>query len=695
MRLADIKMRPKLMGLFLAVGLIPLVIAGWFAANQAEQAMMQQAFNQLSAVQGIKKGQIEKFMAERFGDLNVLAASGDVERAVAGLEEAFEADGKKTGGAKWNEAVKTYTQWLDHFTKEYGYYDLFLIAIDGDITYSFAKEPDLGQNLLTGPLKTSSLGKAFDKAIKSNATAFGDYEPYAPSKGEPAAFMVTPVKQNNQVIGAIGLQLSLDAVNTVMQQRDGMGKTGESYLVGADKRMRSDSFIDKQGHSVKASFAGTVEKNGVDTEGSREALAGKSGAKVIIDYNGNPVLSSFAPIKVVDTTWAVLAEIDLAEVREPIDGLTKALAILFISLTVVIVWLAYWIAGTIANPLQECMVLFQRLSEGYLDAKCSISRKDEIGALFSSFCSMSAQLRDIIQQINVSAENVTTGAHQLASTAQQLSQGATEQAASIEETSSAMEQMSSNIQQNTDNAQTTEKISKLASQDASEGGNAVTHAVSAMREIASKISIIEDIARQTNLLALNAAIEAARAGEHGKGFAVVAAEVRKLAERSQVAAGEISQLSSSSVLVAERAGEIINKLVPDITRTAQLVQEISAASQEQFQGAHQINAAIQQLDQTIQRNAGASEEMAATADELRDQAESLASTISFFRVEKDGAASVSAPRATPRVAKPATQLPAQQTSSTPRALPAPTKRSAGVKLNMSTGRASDDEFEQF
>ena len=55
--------------------------------------------------------------------------------------------------------------------------------------------------------------------------------------------------------------------------------TGETYLLGPDKLMRSDSFLDSQGHSVAASFAGTVETNGVDTEAAKEALAGKTDAR--------------------------------------------------------------------------------------------------------------------------------------------------------------------------------------------------------------------------------------------------------------------------------------------------------------------------------------------------------------------------------------------------------------------------------
>ncbi len=517
----------------------------------------------------------------------------------------------------------------EKYVELYGYYDLFLINPDGFIFFTAAKESDYQTNAVNGKYKDSNLSRLFRKVMASKQFGIADFEPYAPSNDEPAAFVAQPVVYQGKTEIVVALQLSLDAINGIMQQRDGMGRTGETYLVGQDKLMRSDSFLDPTNHSVKASFANPA-KGSVDTTGAVAALGGRTGEEIVIDYNGNPVLSAFAPLKIGDTTWAVMAEIDEAEVQEPINSMIQAIALIAIIAAVLVAAVAFLVASGIANPLAKGVALAQFVSQGDLTSTVDLDQKDEIGQLADALGEMTDKLKSVLGEVQTAADNVASGSQQMSSSSEQLSQGTTEQASAAEEASSSMEQMGANINANADNAQQTEKIAVKAAQDAKESGEAVVQTVGAMKEIAGKISIIEEIARQTDLLALNAAIEAARAGEHGKGFAVVASEVRKLAERSQKAAGEISKLSSGSVEVAVKAGELLAKLVPDIQNTAQLVQEISASSNEQNTGAKQINQALQQLDQVIQQNAQASEEMASTSEELSSQAEMLQQAISFF-----------------------------------------------------------------
>jgi methyl-accepting chemotaxis protein len=263
----------------------------------------------------------------------------------------------------------------------------------------------------------------------------------------------------------------------------------------------------------------------------------------------------------------------------------------------------------------------------------SFTERSQQDYLMQALNRMIQQLKTVVLNAKVAADQVASGSQAMSSGAEELSQGTTEQAAAAEQASASMEEMASNIHQNADNATQTEKIAMQAAEDAKKAGEAVVQTVTAMYQIVKRISIIEEIARQTHMLSLNATIEAAKAQDYGKGFGVVAAEVRALASRSQMAATEINQMAGASISVAEKAGEMLKRLVPDIQKTAELIQEIGAASREQTTGTEQINRAIQQLDQVIQQNSSVSEEMAATAEELANQAQQLQQAIAFFNVE--------------------------------------------------------------
>ncbi|MFP4449224.1 MAG: methyl-accepting chemotaxis protein [Bacteroidales bacterium] len=628
MKWKNIKISTKLIIVFLAIGITSILALGLIAYNQSRDALLHSAENELTAIRNIKRNQINDYFKERVSDLKVYANNSAVQSAANRFISAYDTSGLNS---------PAYKQWEDiHHSKlalyiqEYEYYDLFFISNDGDVAYTVAKESDLGKNVQNGELAGSPLAEAYKKGKDEySLTDFSWYD----ISGEPAAFVSGPIEDDEgNRIGVLVYQLSLTAINGIMQERSGMGETGETYLVGSDKLMRSDSYLDQQSHSVEASFAGNVENNGVDTRAVREALARQTGTEFIIGYNGTSVLSSYAPVEFGDNTWALLAEIDEAEIMQPVNRLGNEIFIIAIVVGIIIITTSVIFARSIANPINKGVDFARKLANGDLTSSIDVDQKDEIGILADALKNMSAKLKEIVANIQNGADNIASASQQVSSSSQQLSQGASEQASSAEEVSSSMEEMTSNIQQNSDNAQETEKISLKAAERIKTGNEAAQTSANSMKDIAEKISIINDIAFQTNILALNAAVEAARAGEHGKGFAVVASEVRKLAERSGEAASEIDEKSKSGVEVAEDAGSKLENIVPEIEKTAKLVQEITAANTEMNSGADQVNSAVQQLNQVTQQNAASSEELATSAEELSSQADQLKSVVSFFKL---------------------------------------------------------------
>ncbi|MAG92157.1 MAG: hypothetical protein CMJ48_00180 [Planctomycetaceae bacterium] len=327
---------------------------------------------------------------------------GSLTWAIASEIDVAEAFAPKVDGAE--------KDYFTQYKEQYGYYDLFLINPDGYIFYTVEQEPDYHTNIITGEYKDSGLGHLVSQVAVDHKFSFADFAPYAPSAGAPAAFIAQPVVHDGKVDCIVALQIPLDAINNVMLQRDGMGETGETYLVGSDKLMRSDSYLDTvrvaetgdpAEYSVVASFAGNHK---VETVAVDEALAGKTGSQIVIDYNGNPVLSAYGPLEIWGQTWAILAEIDEAEAFAATTSLTRFLQATAVIALAAIACLALFLTRPIVAQLKRATLAGQRVAQGDLDTAIADGSNDEIGQLVSGFAEVVGTLNTEIGELVDSAK---------------------------------------------------------------------------------------------------------------------------------------------------------------------------------------------------------------------------------------------------------------------------------------------------
>ncbi|UZO79840.1 HAMP domain-containing protein [Aquimarina sp. ERC-38] len=302
--------------------------------------------------------------------------------------------------------------------KKYNFYDIFIVDLKkGDIVYSVFKETDFATNLYTGPYRSSNLAD-LARRLQTNSdlqkASWIDFAPYRPSYGAPAAFIGIPLTIEGQTVGGLIFQLPIGEINRIMTggkqwETDGLGKTGETFLVGQDHLMRSVSrfFIqDSLGYrktllqkgEVEANidrmyrYGSTVLQQKIHSNSLNEAFEGKSGVIEDSDYRGIEVIRHYEPLNFPGLDWAIVSKKDKEESFQPVTEFNKSIFIQTLVLILCITLLSLILANRFVKPVEKLTQAAKQLINGDTSQKVVIKSKDEFGVLGDTFNTMIGQL---------------------------------------------------------------------------------------------------------------------------------------------------------------------------------------------------------------------------------------------------------------------------------------------------------------
>jgi class 3 adenylate cyclase len=281
------------------------------------------------------------------------------------------------------------------------------------------KEPEFGTSLRAGPYRTSNLAAAAARcgqAPDPSVTCLEDFADYMPANGKPQAFMAAPVIDQGVVIGVLVAQLSIDELDNIVTsnrrwRHEGLGATGEAYLVGPDFLVRSSPrmffenrdvyFEELKGgqtpeHDVEDihRYGTPVLQQRVDTKASRAALGGVEGTGEILGYRGIPTLASWGPVRVSGVKWALIAKVDSSEAFAPVKRLERDLIIVGVVALLVVIVTGAWLSRSLLGPLRELTAGVRRFAAGDHDAHVTVRTRDEIGQLCLAFNGMVDEINE-------------------------------------------------------------------------------------------------------------------------------------------------------------------------------------------------------------------------------------------------------------------------------------------------------------
>ncbi|MGV0717628.1 adenylate/guanylate cyclase domain-containing protein [Mycolicibacterium sp. XJ662] len=320
-------------------------------------------------------------------------------------------------GSAWSAANARFNNYFREIVTRFQFEDALLLDTRGNVVYSAYKGVDLGTNILTGPYREDNLREAYSDALASNAIDYvgvTDFDEYQPSNNEPTAWMVSPVGPKSRVEGVLALQFPVSKINRAMTanrqwEAAGMGRTGETILVGTDDLMRSDSrlFLEDpeqfqrdviEAGTPPAVAAESIRKGGttlvqpVASGSAQRALRGQTGTVIEDDYLGHPTLQAYAPVDLPGLHWAIITKIDTSEAFAPVAEFTRTLVLSTTIIIFVVCIAAMLLARLFVRPIRRLEAGAQQISAGDYRVTLPVQSHDEFGDLTAAFNDMSRNL---------------------------------------------------------------------------------------------------------------------------------------------------------------------------------------------------------------------------------------------------------------------------------------------------------------
>lgn len=329
-------LRTKVMLIFLALAMVPLVVIGWFSLQITEKIILNMVIQQLENAAADKAAIVERWLDERKADMEVMANTSIVRSMNPDL-------------------IKPY---LKLTRDKYGVYkDLAVANTYGAVICNTSESPF--------PLPPDSANFK-DRFYMSEIT-------YAPEEKESSFYIAAPVFSSDKEItgtiyGLVGTNKIIFFVLNIS-----LGQTGECYLVNEEGRFLAH----KEPHRI-------LTDNISQSESFKNIFQKRDRKKAYLDYRGIEVLGTF--LNVAGTNWYIVVEQDK---KEAFQGAATLKSIIYLTVLLCIcsaLALTWMISYNIISPIRRLSRYAEMIADSRIDQPVvKTQRKDEVGMLYRAF----------------------------------------------------------------------------------------------------------------------------------------------------------------------------------------------------------------------------------------------------------------------------------------------------------------------
>jgi len=341
------------------------VVAGT-AYRRSREALTQAVYDRLSVAASLKEYQVNEWIDNQRRDVLLLAQSPDLQAQAVDL--------LKQESPTSEDAYKRLTKYFSDVTQVKPNMQEISILNNGGIVIFSTNPANKG--------RYQPLGNTTTLFTRDQANVSPTF--YTSSvTGKPVITFATPiVDAENKRLAVVAVNLNLDDVDKIIRERTGLGKTGETYLVGSLEKDET-AFVAGNKFGQKA-YAEGVRSQGIDA-----ATNGKNGAGLYLNYDKEPVIGTYRPLG----NLALLAEIGQSEAFLPANNLARDILLIGLSTAGTLLVAVYLLARKITQPILAIAYTAMQVAKGDLTLTAPVITDDEIGILARAFNQMTGQLK--------------------------------------------------------------------------------------------------------------------------------------------------------------------------------------------------------------------------------------------------------------------------------------------------------------